>query len=104
MPSWLAVLLADRCGAPDAWVIATRTGRGSDAKNLWKRLQAWCDELGLPRTNFRQIRHYAITRQLEAGVPMAEVSRAAGHSTIKMTVDTYGHVRPGQAIARAMER
>jgi integrase len=104
MPVWLATLLAEHRGEPDAWIVSTRTRRSTDARNILRVMHRLCDELGLPRTNFRMIRHYAITRMLEAGVPMPEVSRAVGHSSISMTVDTYGHVRPSHAIADAMER
>jgi integrase len=105
MPAWLTALLAER--RPDdgaGFVVITRTRRGTDARNLLRRLHRIADELGVPRTNFRQIRHYATTRMLEAGVPMATVSRAIGHSSIAMTVDTYGHVRPDQSVADALER
>jgi integrase len=63
-----------------------------------------CDQLGVPRTNFRQMRHYAATRMLEADVPMAEVSRVLGHASIMTTVDTYGHVKPSRRAAEALER
>lgn len=104
MPSWLAVMLAERRGAPEAFVVVTRTMRPTAGRNLNRKIHQICDELGLPRTNLRQIRHYAVTRMLEAGVDPVMVSRAVGHSSIKITVDTYGHVRPDRRVADAMER
>ena len=55
----------------------------------WTRLR---HEAKLPE-GFRihDLRHSAVTSLLTAGVPMAVVSRIAGHSTIRITVDQYGH-------------
>jgi integrase len=104
IPTWLATLLAAHRGEADAFIVVTSSRRSTDARNLHRRLHRFCDQAGIPRMNFRAIRHYAITRMLEAGVPMPAVSRAAGHSTIRMTVDVYGHVAPSEAIAAALER
>jgi len=41
---------------------------------------------------FHDLRHTAATLFLRAGVPMAHVSKILGHSSIRTTVDTYGHL------------
>ena len=39
--------------------------------------------------------HTFATVLLEAGVPMIYVQGQLGHSSVQMTVDRYGHIRPG---------
>lgn len=37
-------------------------------------------------------RHTALSGMVNAGVPLAVVSRVAGHESINITIDVYGHV------------
>ncbi|MFG2860297.1 tyrosine-type recombinase/integrase [Streptomyces sioyaensis] len=48
--------------------------------------------LGLPDYNPHDLRHKWATVTLSNGVPIHEVSRWMGHSSIKITVDRYGHL------------
>ncbi|WP_395373313.1 tyrosine-type recombinase/integrase [Streptomyces tubercidicus] len=48
--------------------------------------------LGLPDYNPHDLRHKWATLTLSNGVPIHEVSRWMGHSSIKITVDRYGHL------------
>ena len=43
---------------------------------------------------------------LSEGVPLKTVQEVLGHSTIRLTADTYGHLMPGddERAADAMER
>ncbi|MCL2630628.1 MAG: site-specific integrase [Firmicutes bacterium] len=45
--------------------------------------------LGLPDVHIHSLRHTNITLQILAGIPLKTVSVRAGHSTTKLTVDTY---------------
>lgn len=47
---------------------------------------------GMERTNFHSLRHCFCSRALEAGIELKTVSELAGHSTITLTANTYGHV------------
>ena len=38
------------------------------------------------------LRHTALTSMATSGVPLAVVSRVAGHESITTTIDLYGHV------------
>lgn len=49
-------------------------------------------EVGLDGLKVHSLRHAGATLLLEQGVPMAIVSKVLGHSTIQLTVDTYGHL------------
>jgi integrase len=52
---------------------------------------------GLPRIRFHDLRHTAISLMLMANVPISEVSRYAGHSNIRITLDTYAHFIPADS-------
>ena len=41
---------------------------------------------------FHDLRHTAATMMLQAGAPIQHVSKMLGHSSISITVDTYGHL------------
>lgn len=47
---------------------------------------------GLEKTNFHSLRHCFCSRALEAGIELKTVSELAGHSTITLTANTYGHI------------
>jgi len=54
---------------------------------------------------FHSLRHGLATRLLQRDVPMHVVSAILGHSSINLTVDTYGHVEPvmhAAAMAKAL--
>ncbi|MEQ7297242.1 tyrosine-type recombinase/integrase [Enterococcus avium] len=44
---------------------------------------------GLDNFSFHSLRHTFATRCLENGVDVASISRLLGHSSVKMTLDTY---------------
>jgi integrase len=44
------------------------------------------------RIRFHDLRHTAATMMLQAGAPVQHVSKILGHSSIAITVDTYGHL------------
>jgi integrase len=50
-------------------------------------------ELGLPVIRFHDARHTAATLGLEAGVDVIVMSRMLGHADVRITMDTYQHVR-----------
>ena len=59
---------------------------------------------GMPSCRFHDLRHVAATTLLQAGVPMPVVSRILGHSSIQITVDTYGHVTLDPALHDQVHR
>ncbi len=63
----------------------------SSVSGRWLHVQ---QGLGLPRLRLHDARHTHATLALEAGVPLVVVSERLGHSTITLTANTYGHVRP----------
>lgn len=86
-------------GYVDTGLVFTREDgsccRPSSVSRRWLVLQ---EGLGLPRLRLHDARHTHATLALEAGVPLTVVSERLGHSTITLTANSYGHVRP--AVAR----
>lgn len=51
---------------------------------------------GLPRIRFHDLRRTFATLLIQNGEPIACVQKQRGHSSIKLTVDTYTHWMPGK--------
>lgn len=89
-------------------VFTTFEGRPMNPHNARKDFQAVLRRKGLNAERpYHSLRHGLATRLLQREVPMHVVSAILGHSSIKLTVDTYGHVEPvmhADALAKAMGR
>ena len=61
------------------------------------------EKAGLRRIRFHDLRHTFASLLIQNGEPLTYVKEQMGHSSIKMTVDVYGHLVPGanrQAVNR----
>jgi integrase len=60
----------------------------------------------LPPVRLHDLRHSYASLMLESGVDLKTVSTALGHSSIRITADTYAHVTPAmqQSAAERLER
>jgi len=54
--------------------------------------------VGVPAVTFHTLRHTAATWLLSSGVSPNVVAGMFGHTTTRMTLDTYGHVLPGDQL------
>jgi integrase len=83
---------------------------GSGAVNVHSVLNAWgrlLTKAGLRHVRFHDLRHSYASSMLQAGETIAYVQGQLRHSTIRLTVDTYGYLIPGAgraAVARLEER
>ena len=77
-------------------VFATPTGRPFAANVVYRRAdKAWASA-GLPgRLRLHQARHSYASFMIAAGINAKTLSTYMGHSSIKVTFDTYGHLMPG---------
>jgi integrase len=76
-------------------VFGTGTDRPDMLGNIQRRL---LDPLmamaGVRRYSIHMLRHYAISAWLASGIDLKTVQHWAGHGTLTMTLDRYGHMIP----------
>jgi integrase len=94
----------DRWGNGD-WVFAGRAGTPLNADKVRVDWHCLCQQAGLPRMKFHDLRHTAATLLLGQGVHPKVVADLLGHATVAMTLDRYSHVAMAmhQEAADAME-
>jgi integrase len=83
-------------GEVPAWVFCNEAGRPLDGDNLRYRVFYKVLALaGLRRIRFHDLRHTFASLLLQNGESLVYVKEQLGHSSIQVTVDTYGHLIPG---------
>jgi integrase len=86
------------------WIFENENGGFQDMKNLKNRHFHKClEKAGLRRIRFHDLRHTFASLLIQNREPLAYVKEQLGHSSIKITVDVYGHLVPGanrQAVNR----
>jgi len=82
-------------------VFTTSHGERVRQSTLQRQFLKMQGEAGLPHMRVHDLRHTAATLLLAAGVHVKVVAEMLGHSTVKMTLDTYGHAVPGLTEAAA---
>jgi integrase len=86
------------------WIFENEEGSCQDMKNLNKRHFHKClQKAGLRRIRFHDLRHSFASLLIQNGESLTYVKEQLGHSSIKITVDVYGHLVPGanrQAVNR----
>ncbi len=75
-------------------VVTWEDGRPVHPNIVSKTFTRTLDDAGLPPIRLHDLRHSHATAGLEAGVPAKVMSERLGHSSVKITLDTYSHVRP----------
>lgn len=66
----------------------------TDIKHSWTTVM---DKAGIKNFRFHDLRHTAITRMVEKGIPLPVVKEIAGHSKIETTM-RYTHTSPKQKV------
>jgi len=94
----------DRLKAGPSWigggdlVFTSEAGTALDPRNFTRWFAVLATAAGVDGS-VHTLRHSAVTSMLDAGVPLVVASRLAGHSSISITGDIYGHV--GEESAKA---
>jgi integrase len=84
-----------KAGVPfPEWVFRSRTWGPRDESNLDGCFKRCLRKAKIRDIRFHDLRHSVASWLLSASVSPAYVHAMLGHSTIKLTVDTYGHVLP----------
>ena len=78
---------------PDlGYVFTTPIGTPIDPRNCTRIVQNACREAGVRVVRLHDFRHGCVSVLLGLGVPPRTAMDIAGHSTIEMTMNVYGHV------------
>jgi len=77
------------------WVFASKEGKMLNRNSFRRTLQRCLKRAGLRRVRIHDLRHSYATIRLLKGHNIGDVSYQLGHSSIKITYDTYGHWMPG---------
>jgi integrase len=78
------------------WVFANNLGTIMRYKAFRKALLGCLKKAGLRKVRIHDLRHTYATIRLLSGHNIGDVSYQLGHSSIKITYDTYGHWLPGK--------
>jgi integrase len=80
---------------PRVLVFGTASDKPDMLGNLQRRLLTpLCAAAGVPRYSWHSLRHYAVSAWLASGIDPKTVQHWAGHSTLTLTIDLYGHTIP----------
>ena len=78
---------------PDSgFVFTTPIGTPIDPRNCTRMVQTACKTAGVRVVRLHDFRHGCVSVLLGLGVPPRTAMDIAGHSTIEMTMNVYGHV------------
>ena len=89
----------------DDLIFPNRNGRHIAHDNVVKRqFLPLFDELKtVKRFNWHALRHFAVSCWIEAGLAPKTVQTFAGHASLKVTMDRYGHLFPSEDHRKAMD-
>lgn len=86
------------------WVFCNEEGKPLDGDNLRRRVfYKILAKAGLRRIRLHDLRHTFASLLIQNGESLAYIRDQLGHSSIQVTVDTYGHLIPG-ANRQAVDR
>ena len=99
------------CEDSDRWqendlIFPSTLGTPLDPRNLYRQFKKALQEARLPNIRFHDLRHTAATLMLQQHTHPKVVQERLGHSSIRITLDTYSHVAPGlqEAAAAGFDR
>ena len=61
---------------------------------LWRHFNSIITKYGLKDITFHDLRHTFASLLISKNAPIKYIQKQMGHSSIKMTMDTYGHLIP----------
>jgi integrase len=72
--------------------VLLRTGGPLSPRNVEQAYTRARTAAGLPAQPFHGLRHFAVSIQLAAGIPLELVSKRIVHQNRALTADLYGHL------------
>ena len=100
MPSFLLAMMREQLAlrsepGQDGLVFVNTKGHSPHASSftcqVWRRAKR---EAGLDGVRWHDLRHTAVALAIERGAHAKVIQERMGHSTVKVTLDRYGHVLP----------
>jgi integrase len=76
-------------------VFPSQVGTPLEERNVLRRFQTICEDNDLPKLRLYDLRHTHASLLIDEGVHPKKISERLGHSSIKLTMDTYGHLFEG---------
>lgn len=74
------------------FVVSTKQGKPVHPAPFQKTLDRICERAGINRFGTHALRHTFASKLIEAGVDIKVVSKILGHSSVRITYDTYVHI------------
>lgn len=81
--------------ADQGFIFADPTGQLLDPERATKGIARLCTKAKIPRIRWHDLRHSHASMLLKAGVSVRVVADRLGHSTTRLTMETYAHVLSG---------
>jgi integrase len=79
----------------DSPVLATFDGKPQSPGAITKAWSRAVDAIGMPDAGLHSLRHTHVSMLLASGMDILTISRRIGHASVKVTLDTYGHLIHG---------
>jgi integrase len=107
IPPFLHTMLVNHLRDVDELVWTTPSGKPLRSSNFRKKV--WIPALetaGIEYLRVHDLRHTAASLMISAGASPKAIAGQLGHNSIKVTMDTYGHLFPSDqdALAAALDR
>jgi integrase len=91
-----ALARVDLAGAFDDRVFTNDIGEPMRPDSVGQAFHRLVDKAGVPVIRLHDLRHTHASHLLAAGINVKVVSERLGHASVSFTLDTDGHVMPGQ--------
>lgn len=95
-PALEALVDQKAIGTSSELVFADPEGKLLVPSTVGNRFQRHLGRLAIRERRFHDLRHTCATLMLATGGSLHDVKQFLGHSSIKLTSDTYGHLDPGR--------
>jgi integrase len=79
----------------DSLVLATLEGGVESPGAITKAWGRAIDAIGMPDAGLHVLRHTHVSMLIASGMDILTISRRIGHASVKVTLDTYGHMIHG---------
>jgi integrase len=97
--------LRSKFSKPTDLIFPNKRGAYIGHDNLVKRqFLPLFERISLKRFNWHGLRHFAVSCWIEAGMSPKTVQTFAGHASLQITMDRYGHLFPSDSHKHAMDQ